>query len=161
MSECGRCTLCCELLPVPWMDSPADDSCKECDVGVGCKIWNNGVSNDCRNFQCIYNELDNLPIELRPDRCKIIFENVDGSIFLGTMHPNYNEAYKDKIIENQVKIILKKGISIVFTSSTIKKSLVFPSQGRQILDVWLSLLEKWKEKQTKWEKINGSTFTYN
>lgn len=149
--ECGGCTLCCKLLNVPWMNSPAGHLCKECVIDKGCKIYDN-APKDCLNFQCIYNELDNLPIELRPDRCKIIFENVDGSIFLGTMHPNYNEVYKDKIIENQVNIILKRGISVVFTSSTIKKSLVFPAQGRQISDVWSCLQIKWKEKQTKWEK---------
>jgi len=145
--ECDGCTLCCEVLDAHWMNSPAGEWCKHCAAGEGCKIWDDGVPDDCRNFQCVYNELDNLPIELRPDRCKIIFENVDGSIVLGTMHPEYNEAYKNRVIQNQVGLLLRKGISVVFSSSTIEKSLVFPANGRHISEVWATLRVRWKEKQ--------------
>jgi hypothetical protein len=152
--QCGKCTLCCKLLDLPWVDSPAGLWCKHCDIGVGCKIWNDGIPIDCFNYQCVYNELDNLPIQLRPDNCKIIFENVDGSIFLGTMHPDYNNAYKQVIIKTQVEILLKRKISVVFTSSTIDKSLIFPSQGRQISEIWSTL-------QMKWGKKNDSSSIFN
>ena len=144
--QCDKCTLCCKLIDVPWMDSPAGEWCKECNIGIGCKIYDDGISNDCLNYKCAYNDIVDAPIELRPDKCKIIFENVDGSIFLGTMHPDHNDSYKKKIIETQVKILLLKGISVVFTSSTIDKSLVFPSKGRQISEVWQTLQLRWKEK---------------
>jgi hypothetical protein len=144
--KCDGCTLCCKLLDLPWVNSPAGKWCKYCDIGKGCKIYNKDIPIDCFNYKCAYNDLDNPPIELRPDKCKIIFENVDGSILLGTMHPDYNESYKKKIIRDQVEILLKKGMSIVFTSSTIIKSLVFPTQGRKVSDVWKTLQLRWKEK---------------
>lgn len=136
------------------MNSPPDEWCKECNIGIGCKIYDNGISDDCRNYKCAYNDIENPPIELRPDKCKIIFENVDGSIFLGTMHPDYNDSYKEKIIRDQVEILLKMGISVVFTSSTIDKSLIFPAQGRQISEIWSTLQLRWKEK-------NDYTIIYN
>ena len=71
---------------------------------------------------------------------------MDGSIILGTMHPDYNDSYKKKIIKDQVEILLKNRISVVFTSSTITESLVFPVQGRKISDVWETLIMRWKEK---------------
>lgn len=152
--QCNECTLCCNLIAVPWMNSPAGKWCKECDIGIGCKIYDNGISNDCLNYKCAYNDLENPSIELRPDKCNIIFENVDGSIFLGTMHPKHNDSYKKEIIRNQVEILLKVGISIVFTSSTIDKSIIFPSQGRQISEIWETLQLRWKEK-------NDRTFIHN
>jgi hypothetical protein len=147
--KCDGCTLCCKLIAVPWMNSPPGEWCRECNINVGCKIYDNGISDDCRNYKCVYNDLDNPPIELRPDKCKIIFENVDGNIFLGTMHPDYNESYKEKIIRDQVEILLKNRISVVFTSSTIIESLVFPTQGKEISEVWKTLIVRWKEKHDR------------
>jgi hypothetical protein len=147
--KCGGCTLCCKLIDIPWMDSPPGEWCRECIPGVGCKIYDDGISNDCRYYKCAYNDLDNPSIELRPDKCKIVFENVDGSILLGTMHPDYNESYKEKIIKDQVEILLKNRISVVFTSSTITESLVFPVQGREISEVWETLIVRWKEKHDR------------
>jgi hypothetical protein len=152
--KCDGCTLCCKLLDLPWVDSPSGLWCRHCNIGVGCKIWNDGIPIDCFNYKCVYNDLDNPPIELRPDKCKIIFENVDSSIILGTMHPDYNESYKKKIIRDQVEILLKREMSVVFTSSTIDKSLIFPTQGRQISEIWSILQLRWKEK-------HDSTFIYN
>lgn len=143
MAECNGCTLCCKLLDVHWMDSPSNVWCKHCDIGSGCKIFAD-APDDCLNYQCVYNELDGLTIELRPDRCKIIFEKVDDSIFFGTMQ--YNEAYKKKVIKKEVVKLLKKGISVVFTSSTIKKSIIFPAKGRKMSEVWSTLQKRWREK---------------
>jgi len=152
--ECNGCTLCCLVLPVPWMNNKAGEWCKHCNIGVGCKLWDNGITDDCAKFQCIYNEVTNLPIELRPDKCKVIFENVGDNIILGTMHPEYREAYKKRIIRNQVEILLKKGRSVVFNSFTADKAIIFPTKRRQMSEIWSTLQTKWKEK-------NDSTSIHN
>jgi len=60
--ECGNCTICCKILDIPWMDSPAGEYCKECNEGIGCKIYNT-APKDCLGFKCAYNQVDNISIE--------------------------------------------------------------------------------------------------
>jgi hypothetical protein len=134
------------VLPVPWKDSPAGKWCKHCAIGVGCKLWDNGIPDDCKSFVCAYNQVDNISPDLRPDRCKIIFEKVDNTMLLGTMHPHYNEAYKEKIIQNEIGIFLKRGFSVVISSFTIKKPIIFAVHGRKASDVWSSLRTQSKER---------------
>ena len=144
--ECNGCTLCCRVLPIPWMNKPPGVWCKHCDIGVGCKIWDDPVTDECKTFVCAYNQIENAPIELRPDKCKVIFEKVDNSIFLGTMHPHYLKAYKRKVIQEQIKIFSKRGFSIVFSSFTKEKPVIFPARGKKASEVWASLRTQVKEK---------------
>lgn len=143
--ECDGCTLCCMVLPVPWMDSKAGEWCPHCDIGVGCKLWDNGVPEDCKAFTCAYLQVNADPA-LRPDRCKVIFEKVDNTMFLGTMHPHYNGAYKKKAVKREIQTMLKKGFSVVMNSYTNAKPLIFPARGKRAKDVWLSLRAQSKER---------------
>ena len=73
--ECGGCTLCCKLLNIDWMNSPAGEYCKECEKGVGCKIFDH-VPKKCLEFKCAYNQMEKVSIDLRPDNCDVIFERI-------------------------------------------------------------------------------------
>ena len=143
--ECDGCTLCCMVLPVPWMNKEAGDWCVNCDVGVGCSIFGDSITDECRKFQCAYNQIDNAPIELRPDKCKVIFEKVDDSLFLGTMHPEYNEAYKDKIIQRELMTFFDRGFSVVINSFTIEHPVIYPAKNKTMAEVWSSLQKQSKE----------------
>ena len=144
--ECDGCTLCCMVLPAPWMSSKAGEWCEHCIIGVGCGLWDNGMPEDCKSFTCAYNQLENASVELRPDKCKIIFEKVDNTMFLGTMHPYYNEAYKSKIIQKELMTFYNRGFSVVINSFTIDKAIIFPARGRKTAEVWASLLAQSKER---------------
>jgi hypothetical protein len=141
------------VLPVPWMNSPAGELCKHCKNGVGCNIFDT-APEDCKNFRCSYNQINNAPIELRPDKCKIIFEKVDDNIFLGTMHPDYNEAYKTEIMQKELLTFLERGFSVVIHSFTIENPVVYPSKGKTAAEVWSSL-------RTQTEERYGSPDLYN
>jgi hypothetical protein len=134
------------VLPVSWLNKKAGDWCEHCNIGVGCSLWGNGVTDECVNFQCIYNELDNLPIELRPDKCKIIFENVDNNIVLGTMHHHYNEAYKNKVIQKELMELYKRDFSVILSSLTMDQTMIFPAKGKKMSEVWSDFQEQLKRK---------------
>jgi len=148
--------MCCLILPIKWINKEAGEWCVHCDIGNGCRVFGNGLPDECAVFICAYNQVNCDPA-LRPDRCKVIFEKVNDDIFLGTMHPRYNESYKKKIVEGQIKAFLKKGISVVINSFTLEKPLIFPASGKKSSVVWLNLQAVWEEKQEKY----GSPIIHN
>jgi hypothetical protein len=142
--------MCCLVLPVPWLNKPPGVWCPNCDIGVGCKIWDSilitgGLPEECKEFTCVYNQVD-CSLDLRPDKCKIIFEKVDDSLFLGTMHPHYNEAYKKRIVQKEIMTLLKRGFSVVVNSFTIEKPIIFAAKGQHASEVWSSLQAQSKER---------------
>lgn len=82
MNKCGDCTLCCDLLPVKWLDKPAGESCVHCQGG--CLIHDTKPA-ECSGFECAWlqSNVDNQ--NLRPDRCGIVFEKTKGGEFFGTV----------------------------------------------------------------------------
>ena len=73
MRSCGCCTLCCKLLPVPWMNSVEGENCQHCSPGVGCDIFNEAPSK-CKEFNCLWKHADVMGEDLRPDKCGVVFE---------------------------------------------------------------------------------------
>lgn len=97
--ECGGCTECCTLFPIDSkkatgglievinISSPAGTPCDYCEENVGCKVHNDRPKI-CRDFYCAYAQQKNAPIDLRPDKCGIIFEKMDDTMFVGTVNPD-------------------------------------------------------------------------
>ena len=68
--ECGTCTLCCKLVGVPEIGLPAGQWCQHCNVGVGCKIYDDRPT-PCRIFRCLYLQSE-IGEHWRPTRAKIV-----------------------------------------------------------------------------------------
>ena len=51
--SCGDCTLCCKLVPVPALKKEANEWCKHCAIGEGCKIYKDRPL-DCQAFECFW-----------------------------------------------------------------------------------------------------------
>ena len=64
--ECGDCNLCCKLVPVPALKKEANEWCKHCEIGVGCKIYKDRPL-DCRAFSCLW-ALSVTPEEYKPNK---------------------------------------------------------------------------------------------
>ena len=82
MAVCGECTLCCDLLPVKWLDKPANTTCVHCDKGC---LIHETKEEECVSFECswLQSNVDN--DQLRPDRCGVVFEKVDDKTFYGNV----------------------------------------------------------------------------
>jgi hypothetical protein len=139
--KCDGCTLCCKLLPVPWMDSLAGEYCRECDEGVGCKIYDH-APKDCLSFRCSYNQMEKCHIDLRPDNCGVVFERIGDDIFIGTTDPILKKL-KD-VVGGQIRIFAKQGFSVILFNKKIQVPYVFPSNNYTKEEVWNKYLEREK-----------------
>lgn len=76
--DCGSCTLCCKLFPVPELQKPAGRWCQHIAQGRGCGI--HAIRPQvCRAFFCqwIYNT--DLGPEWKPETCKFVLSIYPGS----------------------------------------------------------------------------------
>lgn len=144
--ECGECTLCCKLLNIPWMDSQAGELCRECDENKGCKIYDKAPKK-CLEFHCAYNQMEKASIDLRPDKCNVIFERIN-DVFVGTVDPDKN--YFQDIVEGQINSLLNEGFSIILFNRKEPKPIIIPSDKH-------TKEEAWNIVQMEVSKLNGST----
>ena len=145
--QCDGCTLCCKLLPVPWMDSKAGEYCKECDIDIGCKIY---APKECLSFKCAYNQMEKCHIDLRPDNCGVVFERIGDDIFIGTTDSNLKKL-KD-VVSGQIMSFVKEGFSVILFNKKIPVPYIFPSNCTKE--------EVWNKYNLELEK-NGRTLVHN
>ena len=135
--ECDGCTLCCKLLPVPWMDSQANEYCKECDIGVGCKIFKKADEN-CRIFECCWKQMENANITLRPDKCGVVFEKISDEVIIGLM-----DIELTNLMLNQIGYFKKEGISVLMVNQAEKVRTFYLADGHTIPFVKEKIKNKW------------------
>lgn len=82
--ECGDCTVCCTLSVVKELDKKAGEHCFNC-VNNGCKVYGEHPQV-CKDFECAFLQNGN-DIELRPDKCGIMFSKRNERIFSGMLVP--------------------------------------------------------------------------
>ncbi len=99
MSECNDCTLCCLMLEIPELDKKAGEVCKYCEPEKGCKIYPTRPKS-CREFRCMYHQMETCREDVRPDKSNVIWEKVNDNIIFGTQHKEYNLT---KSAENQIQ----------------------------------------------------------
>ncbi len=82
MPNCGGCTACCTAFIIKELDKPAHTQCQHCDNG--CSVHDSKPA-ECGQFNCAYIQsgIDN--INLRPDKCGVIFEMLDDKTFFSTV----------------------------------------------------------------------------
>lgn len=123
MQECGECTLCCKLLeihdiPTP---SPIESWCMYCEPGTGCEAYNTRPE-ECRQFQCMWSQMEHVGIELRPDKCHIIFTRAGEDVICARLEKDHKLS---KLVMNQIKTFNKEGFSVlVFRGRASKYFLI-------------------------------------
>lgn len=130
--ECGGCTLCCELFDIPWMDSPPGEICKYCK-NDGCDIYDT-APKECLEFQCAYNQMDKVSINLRPDKCKVIFEKITADVFIGTTDPNISNL--PDVAKRQIHSFLQEGFSVILFNQKIKTPFIYTAKNITANKVW-------------------------
>jgi len=131
--KCGDCTLCCKLIDIPWMKSPPLEYCSKCVPERGCGIWDS-VPKDCLEYECAYRQMDKASMNLRPDKCHVIFEKLSGlNTFLALLDPGYalNEEVKGQIGE-----FTKDGFSVFISAFGSGIPLIIPSNDRVSKDIY-------------------------
>jgi hypothetical protein len=97
-------------------------------------------------FNCFW-RAESWPDELRPDRCKVIFEALPGvETILITIDPSQPDAWKKKeIIEVMMKLV-KKGRPIVFNATNYSQMLLPKGWTRHMVLHDIQTVLDWKEK---------------
>ena len=138
--NCDGCTLCCLVLPVPSLGKAAGEWCKDCDRGVGCRVWEKRAAI-CSGFFCAYAQVPKASVNLRPDKCHVIFERLNG-MMVGTMEPGHSSAIESGPVIGQIQSFLREGMSVVIGSFQDRKARVFPVSGKTIDGVWREFNEQ-------------------
>jgi len=93
--ECGKCSLCCKLLPIQELSKPIDTWCPHCRPGHGgCTIYSSRPS-ECRGFSCLW--LSN-PFEFGdewfPARSKMVLATPNEKQLLVLVDPDFPNAWR-------------------------------------------------------------------
>ena len=112
MKECGDCAVCCYHCNVPEMNSPAGEMCSK-NTGTGCSIYENRPAI-CRPFKCLWLAQEQLPDDLRPDRCGVMFETpFQCDTWIGYVDPKFPDALEQENVQTLVDKIVAIGHSVV------------------------------------------------
>ena len=105
--DCGECTVCCTLSVVSELNKKAGEHCFNC-IDNGCSIYGKHPQV-CKDFECAYLQGGN-NIELRPDKCGVMFFKKNERIFCGTLIPDVQVT---DVVKRQIASFKKQGYSVV------------------------------------------------
>ena len=122
--ECGNCTLCCKLteirsLPTP---SPIDTYCEWCSPGVGCRNYSSRP-DECRKYQCMWSQMSNVVVGLRPDLSHIIFERASDDVINARLEKNHKMS---RLVVGQIRAFNSEGFSVFVLRG--RSSICFPAE---------------------------------
>lgn len=138
-NKCGECSLCCDIMEINELKKKAFKLCSH--YCKGCSIY--AVRPDeCRNFDCAYLQMEKVHMDLRPDKCGVMFEMVSDNIFLGILHPDHE--FSD-VAKKQINSFMKQGYSVVFSRKN-KKLKFYISDKHNDEDILNEFKEIYKEE---------------
>lgn len=101
--SCDGCTLCCKLFRIASIDKPRLQWCTHCEIGVGCKIYQERPQQ-CADFFCAYRYSARLGEEWRPADCMMVINYEDDkkrtNILVDPEHP---QAWRAAPFYQQIK----------------------------------------------------------
>ena len=135
--ECGECTVCCTLSVVSELNKGAGITCKYCDKG--CSIYTTRPKV-CKEFECAYLQ-GGKNIELRPDRCGIMFFKKSNRLMTGIQVPNV--AITD-MAKKQIASFNTQGYSVIIRNLDEPKALISLAPGHLEKDIQNEYLKSLK-----------------
>jgi len=144
--KCGECTLCCELLPVHFLDKPPLEKCKFAVECQGCSIYKDRPE-ECSSFDCMYFQSEKISEELRPDKCHVIFEKLTYKLVLGTKDSKHSLTESAK---RQIVNFAKQGFSVAIVEKG-KDIQCAVADGDSLIDIKNQIDSLLKQK---WQLIH-------
>jgi hypothetical protein len=118
--------LCCRFPSVPELDKPVNVWCKHCTVGTGCSIYPDRPES-CQKYECMWFTNENWPEELRPDRCRVMFEYLNGTDVIAALSTRGNDlAWQKFLVHRQILRFTKEGYGVVIRAEGGKRHLIIP-----------------------------------
>ncbi len=138
--KCGECTICCLVTACPELQKPVNRWCRFCTVGKGCRIYDRRPPS-CKKFMCLWFEHTRMPVDLRPDKCHVMFESLPGySIVMAYVDPDNPEAWHSSRVMEVINALVINRQAVMVTVEKGEKDLLLPI-GMKPEDVWHDLVE--------------------
>ncbi len=129
--SCGGCTMCCKLPAIKELDKPANQWCVNCDIGVGCKIYETRPTV-CAAYFCQYRIDAAVPEIWKPDDCRMVMHyEIDNNRFVVQVDQSRRDAWKKPPYYPQLKAWAKKmleqgGLLIIWQAPSV--TVVLPDR---------------------------------
>ncbi len=138
-NACGSCVACCRVFNIPELKKPAGVWCKSCNVGVGCKIYEQRPTM-CRQFECLWLQSRNRPDirehisdELRPDRCKVVFHpTTDPDVMAATTMPGSPDSWRRKPVMKLINRMVACGYRVAVGGPASATRTLVTSSGERV-----------------------------
>lgn len=101
--SCEGCTMCCKLLRIEALDKPSFEWCPQCDIGVGCKIYEERPS-ECRVFHCGYVTQNQIGSHWKPANSRMVVAlTTDAKRLTVFVDPDRPEAWRKEPFYSDIK----------------------------------------------------------
>lgn len=136
--DCGSCTACCRVFAIPLLNKPAGEWCTHCAIGKGCKIYE-ARPKTCVEFRCVWLQSQKepgheMPLGLRPDKCKVTFSaTTNPRIISATTIPGMNWRRKD--VMGIISLIIANDMKVVVGTPTSTTKLMIDKYGEREVEM--------------------------
>jgi hypothetical protein len=136
-NRCGSCTACCRVYAIPPLKKPAGTWCQHCDIGKGCKIYDDRPAL-CVEFTCLWLAMKNRGVEvaddLRPDRSKVVFSpTTNEKIMSAITMPGAPGAWRNGPARELIDKMVRGGLHVVVgPPASTNKIMVGPDGEREV-----------------------------
>ena len=143
--SCDGCTMCCKLLRIDAFDKPKSQWCVHCDIGSGCKIYEERPS-ECRDFNCGFLTEAHIGDHWKPAKSKMVIALAsDGkrlTVFVDSDRPNawrkepfYSDIKKwaRAAADNQGRVIVSQGSNVITVTPDGETNLGSVDEGQIVI----------------------------
>jgi hypothetical protein len=81
----------------------------------------------CREFECAWLQMERAGIEMRPDRCGVVFEKLSDDVMGGV-----TDGYMTYLVRGQVDAFNREGLSVVIFDHSTRRKACFLAEGHTI-----------------------------
>ncbi len=110
--SCGKCNLCCKITEVAALNKPFNVWCEHCDVGRGCRIYEERAPI-CREFFCRYMRDASLDERWNPANAHFLLRAADAGTLVIQVDPQRPDAWKREpyysMLKQRTQIVYPQG----------------------------------------------------
>lgn len=106
--ECGACTACCRDLELHEIPSKIGEWCRHCTPGEGCQIYDDRPE-ECREFRCMWLQMERAGEDLRPDMCGVIFSRSSEDVIAARLD---QDRLMSHLAFKQIERFVQEGFSV-------------------------------------------------
>ncbi len=134
---CGSCNACCRVFAIPEFKKPAGEWCAHCDIGKGCKTYNDRPAR-CVEFKCFWLESQahkgaEFAPELRPDKSKVVFSpTTNERVMNATTMPGYPLAWQAPKVAELIAQVNRAGMAVAVGPPNADASLLIKPDGTRV-----------------------------